>query len=228
MDQIRVLLVDDHALLREGLRKVLSLEKDIIVVGEAQTGEEALRLAETLRPDVAVMDISLPDMTGLDAMEHIKKAFPQVKILTLSIHDTDEYVLGALKAGARGYLSKDVDGAMLGEAIRIVARGEAIIQPSILSKILNRISRQKDRPGMALQGQNGSGQLTEREQEILIHIASGNSNKVIANKLFISEKTVKNHISSILKKLKLEDRTQLAIYAYRTGIVASPEQTGRE
>ena len=220
MEQIRIILVDDHGLIREGLRKVLSLEEDILIIGEASTGEEALQKAETLLPDVVVMDIGLPNMTGLEATKKIRKMFPQIKILTLSVHDSEEYVLEALKAGASGYLSKDVDANMLAEAIRIIARGEAIVQPSILSKIIDRIYHRNDKFDFRSERQKAVEQLTDRELEIVIAVAQGSSNRTIANKLFISEKTVKNHISSILKKLNLEDRTQLAIYAYRTGLVS--------
>lgn len=218
---IRVLLADDHALLRQGLRKILELESDLVVVGEAGDAEEAVAKVAALKPNVVLMDITMPRGGGVEATRAIVRQFPDVQVIALTIHDDDEYVVELINAGARGYLLKDVDPARVVEAIRRVARGESFIPPALMSKVLGEFRRLTSLNRTSRQGREARGEgLTEREQEILQLIVDGNTNREIAGKLFISEKTVKNHITNMLKKLHLSDRTQAAVYAIRHGLVA--------
>jgi len=213
--QIRILLVDDHPLLRQGIRKVLEFEADMRVVGEAGNGEEALKLARRLQPLVIIMDINLPDISGIEATRLIKAELPDTKILALTIHDNDEYVVQMVRAGATGYILKDVDPGGLVKAVRAAAKGESYISPSIAGKVfeaLNRLSRQEESlPRERL--------LTNREQEVLELIVQGCSNAKIAELLAISEKTVKNHVTSVLRKLNVQDRTQAAVHALKNRLV---------
>lgn len=214
MGQIRVLLVDDHPLLRQGLRKVLELDAGMTVVGEAGDGEEAVQLARRLQPEVILMDINLPGMNGIEVTRLIKGELPETKILALTIHDDDEYVLEMVRAGATGYLLKDVDPGGLVKAIRAAVRGEPYISPGIAGKVfgvLNRLTREGYQPSHK--------DLTSRERDVLELIAQGYSNKKIAKILSISEKTVKNHVTSILRKLGVQDRTQAAVYALKNKLV---------
>ncbi|NLJ34243.1 MAG: response regulator transcription factor [Firmicutes bacterium] len=215
MRQIRILLVDDHPLLRQGIRKVLEFEADMRVVGEAGNGEEALKLARRLQPLVIIMDINLPDISGIEATRLIKAELPDTKILALTIHDNDEYVVQMVRAGATGYILKDVDPGGLVKAVRAAAKGESYISPSIAGKVfeaLNRLSRQEESlPRERL--------LTNREQEVLELIVQGCSNAKIAELLAISEKTVKNHVTSVLRKLNVQDRTQAAVHALKNRLV---------
>lgn len=215
MTGIHILLVDDHPLLRQGIRKVLELEADMRVVGEAGTGEEALKLARNLRPLIVLMDINLPDISGIEAAKLIKAELPDTKILALTIHDDDEYMVQMVRAGATGYILKDVDPGGLIKAVRAAARGESYISPSIAGKVfgvLNRLARQGE-------GQPRKRLLTNREQEVLELIVQGCSNAKIAQLLVISEKTVKNHVTSVLRKLEVRDRTQAAVYALKNKLV---------
>lgn len=212
MSSIRVLIVDDHQLIREGLQKVLSLQEGIAVVGEAATGEEALRLARELRPDVVLLDINLPGMDGVKVCEALRDE-GIAGVIALTVYD-DEHVFAAVKAGAAGYLLKDVNPDELARAIRAVAAGEAIMHPRVTRKVMrefNRLSREIE----ALTGVP----LTAREVEVLRLVAMGYSNKDIAAKLFISQKTVKNHITNILRKLEVEDRTQAAVWAVKANLL---------
>ncbi|MGI6574726.1 MAG: response regulator [bacterium] len=214
MNRTRILLVDDHPLLRQGLRMVLELEPDLTVVGEAGDGEEALRLARNLQAQVVLMDINLPGMSGIEATKLIKADLPATKILALTIHDDDEYVLQMVQAGACGYLLKDVDPGGLVKAIRAAIRGESYISPGIAGKVfgvLNRLTQERYLPRDQV--------LTQREFEVLELIAQGYSNQRIAQDLTISEKTVKNHVTNIFRKLDVEDRTQAAVYALRHKLV---------
>lgn len=211
---IRVLIVDDHALLREGLRQVLQGEPDILVVGEARTGEEAVREAAHLRPDIVVMDINLPDISGIEATRRIKEACPEAGILVLTIHDQEEYLLEAIAAGAAGFVLKDVEPRTLVHAIRLCCRGEGYIHPTLSARAL---SRRRER--WAPVGAGIPEPLTRREFEVLQLVAEGASNREIGERLFISEKTVKNHITSIFRKLGVSDRTQAVIHAIREGWV---------
>lgn len=214
---IRILLADDHELIRQGLMKLLSLESDFEVVGEAKDGQEALELALKLRPDVVLMDVNMPTLNGIEATKRLLEANSSIRILALTVCTDDQYVHEIIRAGATGYILKDVDSATLFEAIRVVADGEAYIQPNLLVRLLGefKIWRGKE-IGQFTPEELG---LTGREMEIVQLISRGESNKTIAELLFISEKTVKNHVSSILRKLDLTDRTQLAVYALKKGLV---------
>lgn len=217
MSVIRVMLVDDHSLIREGLKKLLSLEMDLAIVGEAQNGEEVMQKAQELRPDVILMDINLPGKNGIELTGELKEKLPEIKVLVLTVDTEQIHVHKIIKAGALGYLLKDIEPEMLTEAIRTVARGDAYIQPCLLSRLLSEF-RQLIRDETPPLPPDRFG-LTQRELEIINYIASGRTNKEIADELFISEKTVKNHVSSILRKMALDDRTQVAIYAYKQGMI---------
>jgi two-component system response regulator DegU len=220
---IRVLIADDHALLREGLRRILELEPDLEVVGEASDGEEALQKAKELLPNVILMDIHMPGMGGLEATRAIREHVPSADIIVLTIHDGDEYVVEMVNAGAKGYVLKDVEPATVVEAIHRVHEGESFIPSDLMVKVFREFQRisayqrgisdaPTDHPGVQ------DERLTARELEVLQHIVYGETNKEIAASLFISEKTVKNHVTNILRKLGLSDRTQAAVYALRHGL----------
>lgn len=218
MPVIRLMIVDDHALVRQGLKQILGLEEDFIVVGEVQHGDEVIEKVLSLKPDVILMDINLPGKNGIELTAELKAKIPAVKILALTI-DTDQYHLSKIiKAGALGYILKDIDPDTLCEAIRTVARGDAYIQPCLLAKLLTELRQSVSEEKKAILPEHLG--LTHRELEIVSYIACGESNKEIAEKLFISEKTVKNHVSNILRKMDLQDRTQVAIYAYRQGLIS--------
>lgn len=203
---IRVLLVDDQSLIRQGLRALLELDAQLEVVGEAENGQAAINLVEQLQPDVILMDIRMPIMDGVAATREICKKFPQIKVLVLTTFDDDEYVTAAMNHGATGYLLKDTPSEELAIAIRAVHKGYTQLAPGIVKKLLN--------PATAIQSPPPAlDELTKREMEVLRLIASGASNREIAQKLFISEGTVKNHVTNILNRLNLRDRTQAAIYA---------------
>lgn len=219
--KIRVLLADDHPLLRQGLSKVLSLEGDIEIVAEAEDGEEAIRLVETLLPDVVLMDINMPRVNGIEATCRIKQRFSDVQVLVLTFHDEEEYVLALMRAGAKGYILKDADPSVVAKAIRQVYEGECYFPSNLINQVMEKVS-QSEKEGR----QYDDGVLTRREQEILEEIVQGKSNKEIAETLFISEKTVKNHVSNILRKLEVTDRTQAAVLALRSGIVPMNELSG--
>jgi len=234
---IRVLIADDHALLREGLRKILEMESDMCVVGEAVDGLDTIEKARALRPDVVLMDINMPNGGGLHATRTICEQLPGVDVIVLTIHDDDEYIIELVNAGAKGYMLKDVDPARVIEAIRRVREGEAFIPTNLMTKVFQEFRRRSAaeaweraaggaehsaaashaRQEAAHRGERDP--LTERELEILQLIVDGRTNKEIAQALFISEKTVKNHVTNILRKLDLSDRTQAAVYAIRNGIV---------
>lgn len=227
-EPIRVLIADDHALLREGLRKILELEDDIAVVGEAVDGHDVVEKARALRPDIVLMDINMPGGGGLAATRQICGSLPEVAVIVLTIHDDEEYIVELVHAGAKGYLLKDVDPSRLVEAIRCVHRGEAFIPSNLVTKVLKQLHRHSrrstDPPPATISSRNNRPSalrepLTERELEILQQIVEGHTNKEIAQTLFISEKTVKNHVTNILRKLDLSDRTQAAVFAIRHGLV---------
>jgi DNA-binding NarL/FixJ family response regulator len=204
---IRLLLVDDESLIRRGLKALLKLEADLQVVGEADNGQTALAQVEALQPDVVLMDIRMPVMDGVAATKAITERFPQTNVLVLTTFDKDEYVTQALLNGAAGYLLKDTPSEEIAQAIRAVHKGYTQLGPGLGKKVITHISTSvKPSP-------EGWDELTPREQEILQLIATGASNKEIAQALFIAEKTVKNHVSSILSRLNLRDRTQAAIFA---------------
>ncbi|MBT9155558.1 MAG: Transcriptional regulatory protein DegU [Firmicutes bacterium] len=210
---LRVLIADDHKLFREGLRRILELDGDFEVVGEAATGEQALTLLTRVTCDLVLMDINMPELNGVAATKRIKAEHPEVAVLVLSIHDDREYLLEALKAGAAGYLLKDVEPATLMEAMRTVARGGSIVAPGLTGKLvqeLNRLNNPSSTPP--------SSTLTPREIEVLSLMARGMNNAAIARAAFISEQTVKNHITSILRKLDVTDRTQAVIEGVKQGL----------
>jgi DNA-binding NarL/FixJ family response regulator len=215
---IRVLLVDDQCLFREGLETLLSVHKDIEVAGQASNGQEAVEVATQVQPDVVLMDVRMPVLNGVRATRRLKRALPQCRVIVLTTFDDDEYVFDALRAGAVGYLLKDVPSARLVEAIRATARGESILEPSVAAKVIAEFTRVS---GMvpAAQMEQLVEPLSERELEILNWIARGASNKEIADQLFIAEGTVKNHVTHILGKLGVRDRTQAAVKARDLGLL---------
>jgi DNA-binding NarL/FixJ family response regulator len=214
-DDLRVLLVDDHDLFRTGLRNLLE-DEGVIVVGEAGTGTEALRMVEELTPDVVVMDLNMPGMTGVEATRQIASVAPLARVLVLTISDQDADVMDAILAGACGYLLKDASIGDLMQGIRSASVGESLISPTIASKVLQRVRASSPLPDIAARIQ---AQLSDREIEVLKLIANGRDNADIAGQLYISPKTVKNHISNILMKLQIENRIQAAVYAVRSGLV---------
>lgn len=208
---IRVLIVDDQNLIREGLQMLLSLCHDIEVIGEAANGKEALQIVETKRPDIVLMDIRMPIMDGVEATKLINEKYPDVKVIILTTFNEDEYIFEGLKNGAKGYILKDVKSDEVIKGIKTVYEGNVLLQPEIATKVVkvfNSINR--DREMDIMEGK--VEKLTPRETEIAKLVAKGLSNKDISKKLFITEGTVKNHITRILGKLELRDRTQLAIY----------------
>jgi NarL family two-component system response regulator LiaR len=194
---------------RHGLRTYLETLDDLEVVGEASDGAEAVELATRLLPEVVLMDLVMPELDGVEATRAIRAASPSTKVIVLTSFDDDEKVFPAIKAGAAGYLLKDVHPAELAEAVRKASRGEALLAPSVAARLMQEVAGEGGRPG---------NDLTERELEVLRLIARGQANKVIARELGVSEKTVKTHVSNILAKLHLADRTQAALYAVREGL----------
>jgi NarL family two-component system response regulator LiaR len=210
---ITVLLVDDHALVRTGVRAYLETQADVEVVGEAATGQEAVRLASLLVPDVVLMDLIMPGMDGAEATHHIRAASPRTQVVVLTSFHEDARIFPAIKAGALSYLLKDAGPDEVAAAIRRAARGEAVIHPRVAARLVESV-----RNGHELRT-NLYVDLTEREQEVLRLIAEGLTNAQIAEQLSIGEKTVKGHVSNVLSKLSLADRTQAAVYAWREGFV---------
>lgn len=217
MTRIRILLVDDQALFREGLRTLLSVHSDIEVVGEAANGQEALKLAATLHPAVVLMDLRMPVLDGIAATRRLRATQPECRVIVLTTFDDDEDVFEGLRAGAVGYLLKDVPSEKLAEAIRAAARGESFLQPSVAAKVIAEFTRLADqappRPQPLIEP------LSDRELEILRLVASGESNKEIAARLAIAEGTVKNHVTNILGKLGARDRIQAALKAKELGLI---------
>lgn len=219
-DMIRVLLVDDQSLFREGLNTLLSLSEDIDVVGEANNGQEALAQTAALRPHVVLMDLRMPVLDGAAATRQLREQFPAVRVIVLTTFDDDEHIFEGLRAGAAGYLLKDVSSEKLVEAIRITARGDSFLQPSVTAKVIAGLTR----TGTPEKAQTPNAQslaepLSEREREILAVLSEGASNKEIAAQLFITEGTVKNHITNILGKLGVRDRTQAALKARELNLI---------
>ncbi|MFD2170128.1 response regulator [Tumebacillus lipolyticus] len=218
--KIKLFLADDHTLFRQGLRRIFELEDDMEIVGECSDGETAVSLVLEVAPQVVLMDINMPKRTGVEATRLIKEANSDARILILSIHDDEAYIFETIRAGANGYLLKDVESDVLVDAVRQVAGGSSFIHPQVTTKLLNefkRLSNQVYEGDPEPQEQELSSEwqdiLTQREMEILKLMAEGKSNRTIGETLFISEKTVKNHVSSILGKLSVDDRTQAVITA---------------
>ena len=215
---IRVLLVDDQELFREGLETLLSVHDDIRVVGQARNGREAVDVATRVRPDVVLMDVRMPVLDGVRATRLLVETLPRCRVIVLTTFDDDEYVFDALRAGAAGYLLKDVASARLVEAIRVTARGESILEPTVAAKVIAEFTRVSSLVPAA-QMEQLVEPLSERELEILALIARGDSNKEISEQLVIAEGTVKNHVTHILGKLGVRDRTQAALKARELGLL---------
>jgi DNA-binding NarL/FixJ family response regulator len=219
---IRILIADDHALLRQGIKNVLELEQDFAIIAEAGDGEEAVKKVNELVPDIALLDINMPRLNGLEVTKRIKVSQPSVKVIILTIHDDESYVVEVVKAGAAGYLLKDVEPGMLVKAIRTVYDGESFIYPTLARKLFGEITRLEEerKHGAANILQHGRDErLTMRELEVLQLIAKGLSNQEIAQQLFLSEKTVKNHLTNIFRKIDVADRTQAVLFAIKNKIV---------
>jgi NarL family two-component system response regulator LiaR len=212
-DPITVLIVDDHNMVRMGLKAYFSTLPDIQVVGEARTGEEAVRQVALLAPDVVLMDLIMPGMDGVEATRRVKKISPRTQVIVVTSYHEDEHIFPAIRAGALSYVLKDIDPDELAEAIRLAHAGEAVINPRVAARLV------KELHGDGGDAVNPFGELTDRELDVLRQIAAGRSNREIAEALVISEKTVKSHITNLLNKLHLADRTQAAVYAWQEGIV---------
>ncbi|AZB44991.1 DNA-binding response regulator [Bacillus sp. FJAT-42376] len=221
----RIVIIDDHQLFREGVKRILDFEPSFEVVAEGDDGDEAMRLVEEHKPDTVIMDINMPNVNGVEATKQLVEANPETKVIILSIHDDENYVTRALKTGARGYLLKEMDADTLIEAVKVVADGGSYLHPKVTHNLVNEFRR------LATTGAGGGGQqlqpeirrplhiLTRRECEVLQMLADGKSNRGIGEALFISEKTVKNHVSNILQKMNVNDRTQAVVVAIKNGWV---------
>lgn len=211
--KITVMLVDDHQLVRQGVRSFLDKQPDITVVGEAASGEEALRLAAQCVPDVVMMDLVMPEMDGVETTRRLKQITPGSQVIILTSYHDDEHIFPAIRAGALSYILKDVGANELAEIVRKAARNEAVMHPHVAARVMQEL-RASPRSGDQF-----NSDLSEREMEVLRLIAEGANNTEIAERLVISEHTVKRHVSNILSKLHLADRTQAAVYAWREGVV---------
>ncbi len=213
-EKISLLITDDHALVRQGIRTFLDLQPDLTVVGEADSGEAAVRLAGELVPDVVLMDLVMPGIGGVEATRQLKQVSPHSQVIVLTSYHEDEYIFPALRAGALSYVLKDVGSDELAEIVRKAARGESILHPRVAARVVQELrGTRSDTPNLFTD-------LSDRELEVLRLIADGHSNAEIAHKLIISEKTVKGHVSNILGKLHMLDRTQAAVFAWQQGLMA--------
>lgn len=218
---IKILIADDHVLLRQGIRNVLELESDFEVIGEAGDGEQTIEKSIALAPDILLLDINMPRFNGLDVIKRLNEQMQKIKIIVLTMHDDENYVIEVVKAGAVGYLLKDIEPGMLVMAIRTVYGGESFIYPTLAKKLFSEISRQQERiseVAKAVTSRREEG-LTYRELEVLQRVCMGLCNQDLAKSLFLSEKTVKNHLTSIFRKIGVNDRTQAVLYAIRHKIV---------
>ncbi|MEV0129653.1 response regulator transcription factor [Dactylosporangium sp. NPDC050688] len=218
---INVLVADDHALIRSVLAGMLGAQPDITIVGEVADGAEAVRCAGALRPDVVVMDIRMPKMDGIEATRRIRLAPDPPRVLVLTTFDLDEYVYEALRAGAGGFLLKDAPPGQLAEAVRTVAAGESLLAPAVTKRLITRFLRVPPSPTAA---RAAADRLTERELEVLRLVARGLSNQELAERLHLSDATVKTHVSRVLTKLDLRDRVQAVVYAYEHGLIVPGEE----
>jgi NarL family two-component system response regulator LiaR len=215
LEKIKILIADDHAFVREGTRRILEQEPDLEVVAEAGDGEEAVTLASDLKPDVAIIDVSMPKLDGIEATRRIKALCPAVAVLVLSAYDDDQFVFGLLEAGAAGYLLKSVRGHEIVDAIRAVDAGESVLHPSVARKVLNRFASVSNRA----QRKKPLELLTEREMEVLKLVTKGLSNKDIADGLSLSIRTVQGHLANIFNKLRVSSRTEAVVHALKEGWV---------
>jgi two-component system response regulator DegU len=230
--RIKLLIADDHQLFREGLKRILNMEDDIEVIGECYNGIQVLEFCNQTQPEIVLMDINMPIENGVVATERLRDMFPEIKVIILSIHDDESYVFETLRKGATGYLLKDMEAEALINAIRSVMNGYSYIHPKVTGKLINQLRRMTyldemgavsaaaagKEPGVKFNGSDDNP-LTRREAEVLRLMAEGKSNKTIGEYLFISEKTVKNHVSSILQKMEVDDRTQAVIHSIKFGWV---------
>lgn len=210
---MRVIICDDQALIRDSLEMLLSLDKDIDVVGQAQDGAEALELVAQHRPDLVLMDLKMPGMNGIEATRQIRTHYPAVKVLVLTTFDDDEWVFDAIRAGAAGYLLKDTPREGVIQAVKGTVEGKSFVDPAVAGKLLGQVASQQTQPTTLI-----TAKLTEREVDVLRLLARGLTNADIATRLYLSEGTVRNHVSAILAKLEVSDRTQAAVIAIRHGL----------
>ncbi|MBP3950047.1 response regulator transcription factor [Bacillus suaedae] len=225
--KIKIVIIDDHQLFREGVKRILAMEEEFDIVADGNDGSQAMDLVETYQPDVILMDINMPHMNGVDATRELIERFPDVKVLILSIHDDESYVNHVLKTGALGYLLKEMDAAALIEAVKVVAAGGAYIHPKVTRNLINDYRRlagedeqHEDSIGYReVEYRKPLHMLTRRECEVLQLMTDGQSNRAIGESLYISEKTVKNHVSNILQKMSVNDRTQAVVEAIKKGYV---------
>lgn len=229
---VHIVIADDHQLFREGVKRIINMEDDMEVIGECGDGIQVIELCNQITPDIVLMDINMPLENGVIATERLKLIFPDIKVIILSLHDDESYVFETLRKGASGYLLKDMEAESLINAIRSVVAGHAYIHPKVTGKLINQLRRMTylDDVGVVGTGtgvkdsglkyiHNANSPLTKREAEVLRLMAEGKSNKLIGEFLYISEKTVKNHVSSILQKMEVDDRTQAVIIAIKNGWV---------
>jgi len=215
LDKIKILIADDHAVVREGTRQILEQESDIEVVAEAADGEEAVRLAISYKPDVAIIDIAMPKIDGVEATKQIKALCPTIAVLILTAYDDDQFVFGLLEAGAAGYLLKSVRGRELIDAVRRIYAGESVLHPTIARKVLNRFMPSPDK----LAGKKPSEVLSDREMDVIKLAAKGLSNQDIANELYLSLRTVQAHLGHIFNKMQVSSRTEAVVHALKEGWV---------
>ena len=216
MDTIRILIADDHAVLRDGIRHILELEQDLKVVAEASDGQEAVRLATSLNPDVAIIEITMPELDGIEATKQIKTLCPDITVLILTAYDDDQFVFSLLEAGAAGYLLKSVRARQLIDAVRAVHAGESVLHPSVARKVMNRFMPIGDKP----KEQEQSEVLSGREMEVLKLATRGLSNQDIGKELHLSEHTVHGHLRHIFNKLQVSSRTEAVVYALKEGWIS--------
>ncbi len=212
-EQITVLIVDDHSVVRQGVRAFLETQADLRIVGEADSGEEAVRQARELIPDVVLMDLVLPGIGGVEATRQIKRISPRTQVIVLTSYFADEHIFPVLRAGALSYTLKDIRSAELADVIRKAAQGESVLHPRVAARVVQEVREAKRTVPPAF------AELTERELDVLRMIAEGHSNAAIAEQLVLSEKTVKGHVSNILSKLHMDDRTQAAVFAWQKGLM---------
>jgi len=215
LETIKILIADDHAFVREGTRRILEQEQDLEVVAEAGDGEEAVKLASELKPDVALIDVAMPKLDGIEATRQIKVLYPAVAVLVLSAYDDDQFVFGLLEAGAAGYMLKSVRGHEIVDAIRAVYAGESVLHPSVARKVLNRFAGVSSKP----REKKSLELLTDREMEVLKLVTKGLSNKDVAEELCLSVRTVQGHLANIFNKLRVGSRTEAVVHALKEGWV---------